>query len=86
MHSALRQEIEQTLATLATPVEDGQAIRAAMGCVDVRDDTGSHLRYRAYWGHDGMTKREYFGPTFQWPKEAIAFVEQVNARGVGRPS
>jgi hypothetical protein len=77
MDSALAHEVEQTLRTLATPVEDGQPVKAAIGVV--ADDKGHH-RHRAYWGRDGMRQREYFGPLFFSPRDAIRFVDQVNAR------
>jgi hypothetical protein len=78
----LRAEIDRTLATLATPLEDGQPVRAAVGVVDVKEGDRDVIRYRSYWGRDGMRRREFFGPVFQWPKECIEFVETVNARGL----
>jgi hypothetical protein len=77
MHSALQREIDQTMATLATPLEEGQPVRAAVDVV--RNDEGK-MRYQAYWGRDGMRKKEHFGPLFDYPREANAFVDDVNRR------
>lgn len=80
MHHALRVEIDQCLATLATPIENNQPVRSAVGVVDAKEGDRDVIRYRAYFGKQGMTVREYFGPVFAYPKEAIAFVDEVNRR------
>lgn len=80
MHAALAVEIKKCLELLATPVEAGLPVRAGVGVVTIATDFGPRLRYQAYWGHDGMRRREYFGPNFDYPRDADAFVKQVNER------
>lgn len=75
MHAALAREVEQALASVTPPVERGLPLRAVVDVVP--GDTG--WRYRAYWDRDPQP-REHFGPTFEYPRECIAFVDQVNRK------
>jgi hypothetical protein len=77
----LQAEIRDVMATLATPVEQGRPLRAHIAVVS---NEAGRLRYQAFWGRDAGRQREWFGPIFEYPREAIRFVADVNARsGLG---
>lgn len=75
MNSVLAGQVDEALATVAVPIESGRAVRATVDVVPV--ETG--WRYQAYWNRD-PARREHFGPIFEYPRECMAFVDQVNRR------
>jgi len=80
MHSALAAEVDQALATVVVPLDAiGRPLRARVGLMrDPRPGRHRHV-YVAYWDRDPQP-REFFGPLFDYPRECIAFVDDVNGR------
>ena len=82
MNSVLAAEVEQALATVAPPNEEGLVVDVA-----TESDEHGHITWRACWKRaDGS--REFVGPIFQYPREALAFAEAVSRKAgpkVGDP-
>jgi hypothetical protein len=80
---ALTKEQQRAVQEIAIPVDArGAPARAHVGVVTRSDpDTDRHeFRYRAFFAVAGGREREYVGPDFRYPRDAMAFAAELNAR------
>jgi hypothetical protein len=76
----LTKEQQKAIEAIAVPIEAGRAVRSHVGAI--RTEEG--FRYQAYWGKQGGRVREYVGPLFRYPRDAMSFVDALNERaGLG---